>query len=80
MEQGNLYHIYNRGNNKQLIFFERKNYIYFLKLFKNYLSSYIDVYAYCLMPNHFHFLIKIKEHSQTSVVFQTIEVFSEITD
>jgi putative transposase len=79
MEQGNLYHIYNRGNNKQLIFFERKNYIHFLFLFKKYLSDYVDVYAYCLMPNHFHFLVKIKEHSQTTVVFQTTVVLNRLS-
>jgi REP element-mobilizing transposase RayT len=74
MEQGHFYHVYNRGNNKQPIFFERRNYIHFLSLFKKYLSGYADVYAYCLMPNHFHFLIKVKELPQTTVVFQTTVV------
>ena len=81
MEQGSFYHIYNRGNNKQDIFFEEKNYDLFLKNFDKYLSSFVDVYAYCLMPNHFHFLIKIKEFqtpevvsNQTSEVFKTSEV------
>ena len=83
MEQGSFYHIYNRGNNKQDIFFEEKNYDLFLKNFDKYLSSFIDVYAYCLMPNHFHFLIKIKEFqtpevvsNQTSEVFKTSEVLT----
>jgi putative transposase len=83
MDQGSFYHIYNRGNNKENIFFEEKNYQYFLKLFDKYLSPYVDVYAYCLMPNHFHFLIRIKEMNikQTSEVFKTSEVLTkEITE
>ena len=75
MEQGSFYHIYNRGNNKQDIFFEEKNCDLFLKNFDKYLSAFVDVYAYCLMPNHFHFLIKIKEY-QTSEVLKTSEVLT----
>lgn len=60
-ENGNYYHIYNRGNNKGNIFFEDENYAYFLMQFKKYLIPHIDVLAYCLMPNHFHFFIKINK-------------------
>ena len=55
------YHLYNRGNNKNLIFFDNDNYIYFLQQFKNYVLPYCEVFAYCLMPNHFHFFIKIND-------------------
>lgn len=61
MEAGKFYHVYNRTNNKELLFKEHENYFFFLRKYKQYLSSYIDTYAYCLMPNHFHFLIKVKE-------------------
>ncbi|MDX1544401.1 MAG: transposase [Christiangramia sp.] len=54
------YHIFNRGNNKQPIFFEEKNYYYFLNLIKKYLVPVCDIYAYCLLSNHFHLLIKTK--------------------
>lgn len=59
IEENKYYHIYNRGNNKEKIFFEDDNYSYFLKQFAKYLSSVCEVYAYCLMPNHFHFFIKV---------------------
>ena len=79
MEQGCFYHIYNRGNNKQKIFFEKKNYTHFLKLFDKYLAGFADVYAYCLMPNHFHFLIKIKERDETTVVLKTTVVSAKLS-
>jgi putative transposase len=58
---GYYYHIYNRGNNKNKIFFNEDNYIFFLKKVRHELSGYFDFLAYCLMPNHFHFLVQVKE-------------------
>ena len=55
------YHIYNRGNQKQQIFFSRDNYLFFLQNVRTYWLPYCDILCYCLMPNHFHFLIKINE-------------------
>ncbi|MGB0887631.1 MAG: transposase [Vicingaceae bacterium] len=60
MEEGKFYHIYNRGNNKENLFKEDLNYTFFLKQYDKYLSGAVDTYAYCLMPNHFHFL-RVKE-------------------
>ncbi|CAN5433370.1 hypothetical protein BH09BAC3_BH09BAC3_07200 [soil metagenome] len=56
-EEGKLYHIYNRGNNRQPIFFKRANYQYFMKKVQKYVSSCSDLLCWTLMPNHFHFLI-----------------------
>ena len=61
MEESAYYHIYNRGNNKENIFTEEDNYIYFLSKYDKYLGNLVDTYSYCLMPNHFHLLIKVKE-------------------
>lgn len=52
-----LYHIYNRGNHKQEIFFNKNHYYYFLRKLKDGLPAEVDLLAYCLMPNHFHLLI-----------------------
>ena len=59
IEPDNYYHIYNRGNNSNNIFYEEKNYIYFLSLLKKYVLPVSDIYSYCLLKNHFHILLKI---------------------
>ena len=55
------YHVFNRGNNKRQVFFSEANYNYFLKLYDQYLGSYVSTLAYSLMPNHFHLLIKTRD-------------------
>jgi putative transposase len=60
---GEFYHIYNRGNNKQIIFFTDDNYLFFLKKIREQLLPVADIVAYCLIPNHFHILIRATEES-----------------
>lgn len=60
LEPDHFYHIYNRGNNKEDLFFESENYLHFLNLVKKHIVPMADIYGYCLLKNHFHFLIKIK--------------------
>lgn len=62
LEPGCYYHIYNRGNNRERIFREPRNYTYFLKLWKRHISPIAETYAYALMGNHFHALVRIKDH------------------
>ena len=59
-----FYHIYDHGIGSDAIFFNDDNYIYFLKKFAEYISPVANTYAYCLMPNHFHFLIQIKTEKE----------------
>ena len=56
--EGDFYHIYNRGNNRERVFYERENYAFFLRRVRQYLIPVVDVVAYCLMPNHYHLLDK----------------------
>jgi REP-associated tyrosine transposase len=58
-----IYHIYNRGNNQQPVFFSDDNYVYFLKKCHRYLKPFAEILAWCLMPNHFHFLMDITDAS-----------------
>jgi len=55
-----FYHIFNRGNNHENIFYKEMNYYYFLEKYDEYLSPYLNTYAFALLPNHFHLLIKVK--------------------
>ena len=56
-----VYHIYNRGNNKENLFIKDDDYKYFLKKYDRFISNFADTFSYCLMPNHFHFLVRIKD-------------------
>jgi REP element-mobilizing transposase RayT len=63
LEPDKFYHVYNHAVGNELLFHSDRNYLFFLKKFKTYLFNYVDVYSYCLMPNHFHFIIKVKSES-----------------
>ncbi|NOY98926.1 MAG: transposase [Chloroflexi bacterium] len=54
------YHLYNRGNNRQRIFFEDENYLYFIAGIRRYLLPVVEILAYCLMPTHYHLLVRVK--------------------
>ena len=57
---GCYYHVYNRGNNRENLFFEDRNYAYFLRRYRKYIKSVADTLAFSLMRNHFHLLVRIK--------------------
>ena len=58
LQYGCHYHIYNRGNNRENLFVERRNYPYFLKLYTKHIQPVAETFAYCLLQNHFHFAIR----------------------
>jgi hypothetical protein len=75
-EPDRYYHIYNHANGNENLFVEGDNYKWFLRQYHTYISPIADTYAYCLMPNHFHFLIKLKsskELLQSFPKFETLE-------
>ena len=63
LNYGKFYHIYNRGINSCDLFHENTNYEYFLGLYDKHISPMADTYAWVLMKNHFHFLVRIKEEN-----------------
>lgn len=56
-----IYHVFNQGNNRQPIFFNHENYLFFLRKTRKLISPHVHFLAYCLMPNHFHWLIMTQE-------------------
>jgi putative transposase len=75
LEPQNTYHIYNRANGSEKLFLSDDNYRYFLKKYDEYISPIVDTFCYCLMPNHFHFLVRVKE--ETTVVGQILNRLSK---
>ena len=73
LEKDYYYHIYNRGINGANIFENENNKIYFLKQFSKYLSDKISVFAYCLMNNHFHLVIRLNsEEKEVTQAFSNL--------
>lgn len=60
IEPEKFYHIWNRGNNRENLFYTAANYEYFLRLYDQFLDPVAETYAFCLLPNHFHLLIRTK--------------------
>ncbi|MEA5114873.1 MAG: hypothetical protein VB050_12690 [Geobacteraceae bacterium] len=67
LEPGHYFHIFNRGNNRENIFLEERNYLHFLRLYQKYIFPVCDTFAYCLMRNHFHLLLRIRENQTCQV-------------
>ena len=53
----NIYHVYNQGNNQENIFIKDFQFLYFLQLYQEYIALHCETLAWCLMHNHFHFMI-----------------------
>ena len=82
LEYGQYYHIYNRGNNGENLFFQERNYHHFLKLYARHVVPVADTHAYCLLRNHFHVLVRIKtveEQEQILRVLETLRVSDAFT-
>ena len=60
LEYGYYYHIYNRGTNGENIFREKRNYAHFLGLWVEHIEPVANTYCFCLLRNHFHFLVRIR--------------------
>lgn len=64
LEEDKIYHIYNKGINGETIFISEENKKYFLKLYLKYNQNIVDTFAYCLMDNHFHFVIWVNNEKE----------------
>ena len=72
---GYLHHITQRGNNRQQVFHDKADYLTYLKFAEKYRSSFgIDMYAFCLMPNHVHFILKPGNRTAFAEMFRGLNV------
>ena len=59
LADGHCYHVLNRGNGRQEIFHKEGDYRVFIDLLFEMTKRYsIQLFAFCLMPNHFHLLLR----------------------
>ncbi len=64
--EGQYFHIYNRGVNGENLFKEERNYYYFLQQYKFYCADVLEILSYCLLKNHFHLLVYVKENVEVA--------------
>ena len=80
LEPDRYYHIYNHANGRDELFTEDRHYRFFLRRYIHFIQPVANTFAYCLMPNHFHLLIRIKERKglqelESFPKFETLEKF-----
>jgi len=78
-EAGELYHVYNQGNNRENIFFSRENYLFFLNKIKKHILPHADILAWCLMPNHFHLMIYVHDLSFTHQMTESHQMSNDVS-
>ncbi|HAK77203.1 MAG TPA: hypothetical protein DCM71_09915 [Runella sp.] len=66
---GTYYHVFNHANGRDNLFANRGNYQFFLQRYAFFMNPIVDTYAYCLLPNHLHFLVRIKEEHELKIAW-----------
>lgn len=61
LEPGKVYHVYNKAIGDELLFRNQDDYYFFLQKLERYIFPVANIYSYCLIPNHFHFLIQTRK-------------------
>lgn len=66
-EPGNIYHVFNQGNNHETLFHSRDYYKKFLSFLKDYIVPHADILSWCLLPNHFHLMLVARDSCAETV-------------
>ncbi len=80
LQYGNFYHIYNHAVGGRDLFRVPDNYEYFLSLYDKYISMIADTYAWVLMPNHFHLLVRMKDEADVKLHLTGFENLSGVEE
>jgi len=70
LEPNIIFHIYNRGISGMPVFFEHKNYAYFLQQYTKYAHPWVHTFAYCLLENHFHLQVRVKSEEALAQIIK----------
>ncbi len=73
-----IYHIFSRANGNEKLFHTDENYRYFLQKFRKYILPIADIYTWTLLPNHFHFMIRIKSIDLIKLHFSNLKDAAEL--
>ncbi len=73
LQPDKIYHIYSRAIGSEKLFITDENYKYFLLKFKKYILPIADIYTWTLLPNHFHFMIRIKSIDSITIHFSNLK-------
>jgi putative transposase len=79
MVPGSYYHIYNHANGRENLFIEERNYHFFLEKISIHTLPFINLHAYCLLPNHFHLMISIKEIEEIKLL-ESFKTFQKLAN
>jgi putative transposase len=79
MEPGKYYHLYTHANGSENLFREEENYRYFLQRFSSFVPPVAHTLAYCLMPNHLHLLVQIKNEKALVEALKEIKKTKNVT-
>jgi putative transposase len=72
---GGIYHLFNRAIGDEKLFLSEKNYSFFLQKYFQHTEKVCDTFCYCLLPNHFHLLIRIKSAEELKQYFKEIKKY-----
>lgn len=75
-----IYHVFNHAVGIENLFREEKNYFYFLELVQKYVLPITNIYAFNLLPNHFHFLVHIKSEDDLKEVLKNKSMLVNLPD
>ncbi len=74
---GEFYHFFNRANSQtDKLFYQERNYSYFLKLWTDYMDKHFEVWSYCLIANHFHFLVRVRANETPCLAMESWRRFA----
>ena len=79
MIPGSYYHIYNHANGRENLFIELRNYDFFLEKISIHILPFIKLHAFCLLPNHFHLLISIREINELKLL-ESVKTFQKLSE
>lgn len=76
--QGGIYHVTQRASGKENLFLEDEDYLYFLKVLKESVKKFeLDLFSYCLMPNHIHLLFRLNQENLSVAMKNVFERYAD---